>query len=107
MENEINIECLPSEFTGKGEVSGFRFNKIDESDSHYIYEVNTGTSIHYEVIKRLITEKMVSIENRVYSETDFKEYYPKSNGFGRTAWSTTSLSRAREIFNNKTSITTV
>lgn len=83
----MKIENLPTHFIGKGEVKGFIFTKIRESEKAFLYEVNTGSKIHYEVFKK--KAKTNSIR---YS-------YPTSKGFGIWAWCPSTLDRAIEIFN--------
>ena len=45
------MKQLQQNFTGKGQVKGFTFTQIKKNEHAYIYEVNTGNSIHYEVFK--------------------------------------------------------
>lgn len=82
-----DILNLPTHFIGKGEVKGFVFTKIKESKKAFMYEVNTGSRIHYEVFKK--KAKTNSIR---YS-------YPTSKGFGIWAWCPSTFDRAIEIFN--------
>ena len=97
---ERNITPLPDYFEGIGEVKGSKFYRVDSSRSFYIYEVHTlrdnlQLSIHYELILRDAVPVCIDFKNRIYSETEFKEVYPKSNGFGRYAWTFRSLALAR------------
>lgn len=95
--DSTTIEKLPIEFIGKGEVSGSKFKQVFESDNAYIYEVETksGTK-HYEVFKKQTTAICIDFENRKFSETKFKEVYPKSNKWGVSAWSCNTIDRAFE-----------
>jgi hypothetical protein len=95
----INIE---NEFIGKGEVSGFTFTKEYESDGGYVYKVNTGSGFHYEAFKKKEVAVCLDFENRVYSDTETKEVYPKSNDFGVWAWSLGSLELAVETLSKHT-----
>lgn len=84
----INIEYLPLDFIGTGEVKGFKFVKTHNNGlKGSLFEVNTGSSIHYEVVKTIYSPKCIDFENRIYSENEFKEVYPKSSRFGIDAWS--------------------
>lgn len=98
------INYLAKCFTGTGEVKDFKFIQLKESDFAYIYQVITGDEIfHYEVFKR----KKVNIctkfdpENKIYeySETEFKEIYPKSEDFGVWGWTFKNFNKALEKFN--------
>lgn len=97
----ISIEKLPVEFIGRGEVSGSKFKQVFESDNAYIYDVETKEgSKHYEVFKKQTTAICIDFNNRKFSETEFKEIYPKSNNFGVTAWTTKSIDRAFDKLEN-------
>ncbi|WP_307305036.1 hypothetical protein [Epilithonimonas hungarica] len=86
----MKIENLPNQFIGKGEAKGFFFTKIQESEKAFVFEVNTGCSIHYEVFKKK-------------AKTNSKRYcYPTSKAFGIWAWCPSTLDRAIEIFNETT-----
>jgi hypothetical protein len=89
---------LEETLEGIGETKGFVFTRVDRSNSAYLYKVDTGASVHYEVFERRNTPICIDFEQRIYSETDTKETYPKSNDFGVWAWSTNSRLRARTIF---------
>lgn len=83
----MKIENLPHQFIGKGEVKGFIFTKIQESEKAFLYEVNNGSNIKYEVFKKK-------------AKTNSKRYcYPTSKAFGVWAWCPSTLSRAIDIFN--------
>lgn len=81
--NIINkMKELQEVFTGRGQVKGFSFTQIEKSVSGYIYEVNTGTSIFYEVFKRIENTRFMCVS------------YPTNNAFGRWAWTYSSLDKA-------------
>lgn len=83
---------LKKEFTGKGEVSPFKFRQIRCTTTAYLYKVyENGTKSHYEVFKRKTTPLCIDFENHIYSDTKFKELYPRSNAFGVWAWTCKSL----------------
>ena len=90
------VEQLKKQFTGVGEVKGFEFTQINYTELGYIYEVDTGNSKHYEVFKRLKSPVCIDFDKRVYSDTDFKESYPKSNSFGDWAWCCSKLVKAQK-----------
>jgi len=88
------LHLLEKEFIGIGEVKGFKFKQIDSTTLGYIYLVDTGDSIHYEVFKRVNSPLCIDFKKRLYSETESKESYPKSNSFGITAWCCNKLIKA-------------
>ena len=78
---------LEKEFAGIGEVKGFEFTQINERTQAYWYKVtDEQQNVHYEVFKRKNTPVCIDFENRIYSDTEFKEIYPKSKDFGVWAW---------------------
>ncbi len=94
---------LEKEFLGVGEVKGFKFTQIEESEKGYIYKVETELNeIHYEVFKKVITNKY-DFENKKSLDIEM-ESYPRSARFGVNAWNVNSLERANEILTeiNKT-----
>lgn len=84
---------LEDRIEGKGEVKGFVFTKEFENENGYVYKVDTGSSVHFEAFYRKETPICIDFENRIYSETDKKEMYPKSKDFGFWAWSVRSLEK--------------
>lgn len=84
-----SIKELELEFEGKGEVKGYHFKQIKKSDKAYIYEVTNleFQTTHYEVFRRR--------ENRLYGNVT----YPKTNVFGKYAWTLLTLDKAIEFFN--------
>jgi len=81
-----NITLLNREFIGTGDVRGFKFRQIAHNDTAYLYEISVCGTTHYEVFQRIKTRVCLDFKNKVFSETDFIEKYPKSNKFGITAW---------------------
>jgi hypothetical protein len=96
MKNKINL--LDKEFTGKGEVLNMRFLQLYMSEKAYIYQV-ADKHPHYEVFERKTTPLCIDFKNKIYSETEFKEYYPNSKSFGVWAWTFNDLNKAIEKFN--------
>ena len=87
-------ELLAEHIEGKGETKGFTFTKRKETHTHYVYSVNTGESEHFEVFERKTSAKCLDFANRVYSDTETREYYPKSNSFGVWARTLTTFESA-------------
>ncbi len=98
MEKIIELE---KEIIGKGEVKGYTYYQEFKTQYAYLYAVfnESGTLTHYEVFKRKNSPVCVDFENRVYSEDEFKESYPKSNAFGVWAWTCRTRSDADERLN--------
>lgn len=95
---------LESNFDGKGEVKGFVFQQVKESDFGYIYNVKTGNRSYYEVFQKKSNPVCIDFDKRIYSETEFKEVYPNSKQFGITAWHSENLESAEirlETFNKE------
>lgn len=90
----MNIQPLEKEFEGTGDVKGFKFRQIEEREEGFIYRIDDD---HYEVFKREITAKCIDFQKKIFSETDFKVKYPKTNDFGKWAHTTKSLEKAYEI----------
>lgn len=83
----MNIQQLPRRFNGKGEVKDFSFKRVHHDNDFIAYEViGNGKERHFELFKRKLSPVCIDFENRTYSETDFKERYPKSTAFGKWAW---------------------
>ena len=76
-----------STITGKGEVKGFLFTQVYRSDRAYIYKIDSGCSIYYEVFK--VTQKTNSE----------RHCYPTSKAFGVWAWVYMSAETAIAKFN--------
>lgn len=89
-----NIEKLEKEFVGTGEVKEMLFKQVNECEFSYIYEVTNNDTIHYELIEKNTTPKCLDFEKKIFSETDFKEVYAKSNSFGVCTWTFKSLKMA-------------
>jgi hypothetical protein len=92
----MNIQQLPETFIGVGEVKGFAFERVFSNSNAYIYRVTShkGSKPYYEVFKRKDTPLCIDFKKRIYSDTEFKEIYPKSNAFGVWAWTTFSIGKA-------------
>ena len=89
---------LEKQFIGKGEVKGFNFNLLMRNEIASIYHVQNENDNHYEVFKRRFSPVCIDFEKRLYSETDFKEFYPRSKDFGINAWTFTDLEKTMKKF---------
>lgn len=95
------IELLQKQFFGTGEVSEREFEQISVSDTAYLYKVTLSDgNVYFEVFQRKNSPVCIDFETRVYSETHFKERYPKSNDFGAWAWCIKNYDRAVNKFNS-------
>lgn len=92
----MNTTELDIHFVGVGEVKGKVFTRVFENSKRYVYEVKDedAPTPHYEVFDRKTTPVCVDFANRVYSETDDKEVYPKAKDFGSWAWTFNSFESA-------------
>ena len=98
----MNIKELPEEFVGTGEVAIFTFYKVSSSDKALVFKVvatEFPENIHYETIKRKTVPICLDFDNRIYSETEFKEVYPKAKDFGIWAWSFVNFNDALDKLN--------
>lgn len=77
---------LEEEFIGKGQVKGFRFTQLEQSRNAYLYEVNTGHSIQYEVFYRKENSRFNCVS------------YPSNKAFGVWAWTYSDFEKATRIF---------
>lgn len=68
------IKELPENFIGKGQVKGFIFTQLKKSKYAYVYHVNTGNTVHYEVFYRKINTQYNCVS------------YPSNKAFGVWAW---------------------
>ena len=79
------IKDLPIYFVGKGLVRRFKFCQICVTNHGFIYEVNTGDRIYYEVFRKRLNHRFACVS------------YPRSKAFGIWASTTPDLDRAKEI----------
>ncbi len=80
------MKPLPKHFTGKGEVKGYLFTQISQTDKAFIYEVSSGNSKHFEVFKKYLNTRFACVS------------YPTSRAFGIWAYTFTSLENAQKKF---------
>ena len=81
------MKLLDLEFSGRGEVRGFEFKQVQKSNTAYVYEVNSGTTIYYEVFRRVVNTKRQ------------KEVYPLAKHFSIWAWTQMNYESAKRKFN--------
>ena len=94
------IQELEKQFTGIGEVKGFEFTRITSNERSYMYEVRNGSSTYYEVFIRKASPVCLNFAKREYSDSEFKEIYPKSNSFGVWAWWCKTYDKAIDKMNS-------
>lgn len=93
------IQELEKQFIGTGEVKEFCFTQIKQGDRAYIYKVEVSDDFsHYEVFERRSNRMCIDFENRIYSDTDKKEFYPKARDFGLWAFTYRTLPSALKRF---------
>ncbi len=81
------MKALEKQFIGRAEVKGDKFTQISSAKRGFLYEVNTGYSIYYEVFKKVVNKRFSCIS------------YPTAKDFGYWAWTFSSLEEATEKFN--------
>ena len=81
------MKPLKVQFEGKGEVKGYDFTQIRQTDKAFLYEVSSGGSKHYEVFLKRINRRFACIS------------YPTSKAFGNWAWTYMNLESAFEKLN--------
>lgn len=89
------IHKLDKRFTGIGEVKGFEFTQVFSNSKGYVYKVKNGKKEYFETFYKRKSPLCLDFDNRIYSETDFKETYPKAKSFGKWAWTYDNLSNAK------------
>ena len=94
---------LKDKFIGTGEVRGFEFSKIKENEYAFVYKVSytneDGISKYwYEVFEKRVSKEAVIEKEGVQINLQEKETYPKSNSFGKWAWTYGTLDRALAIY---------
>ena len=93
---------LKDKFIGTGEVRGFEFSKIKENEYAFVYKVSytneDGVSKYwYEVFEKRVSKEAVIEKEGVQINLEEKETYPKSNSFGKWAWTCVTLDKALDI----------
>lgn len=92
------ITELPNVFPGLGEVKGSTFTFVKGNEHALIYSVTEGDKTHFEVFERKEAPLCLDFQKREYSETEAKIRYPRSNDFGKWAWTAMTAKSATERF---------
>jgi len=92
-------KLLEKQFTGIGEVRNFNFLQVYSNDLAYIYKVGDKDA-YFEVFERKTTPVCINFKKRIYSETDFKEIYPKAKDFGIWAFTYDNYNEALKKLQN-------
>ena len=87
-----SIRELKTDFTGRGQVRGFRFTQLSKTHKAFLYLINTGDSIYYEVFRKHINLRYGCVS------------YPTDRAFGIWAWTTMKIEHALEILNDLSKI---
>ena len=83
----MTIQKLEKSFIGIGEIKGFEFNQLISTPNAYLYSVKNNGTTYYEVIVKKTSKVCLNFDTREYSDTEYKELYPKAKDFGVLAWS--------------------
>lgn len=94
------INKLPETIEGIGSTRNFTFKRVYESETAYIYKME-GLD-NFEAFLKKTAPICLDFENRVYSETEFKEIYPKDEHWGAWAWTFKTLDAAINHLNTLT-----
>ena len=95
----MKVHKLPLIINGKGKQSNRLFVQVAASEKAYIYKVTPQKGAKYfEVFKRTTTPICLDFQQRLYSDTESKEVYPKAESFGKIAWCTWTHKKAFERF---------
>lgn len=86
------MKPIEKQFHGRGEVKGYLYTQIRQTDKAFIYEVSSGDRNHYEVFFRMENNRFGCIS------------YPTARGFGIWAWTYMSMEKAERKFNELNSI---
>lgn len=90
------LKKLEEVIVGSGEVSGSIFTRVYENEKGYIYRVDGYLNSHFEVFFKKTTAICIDFNKRIFSDTEKKEIYPKSNDFGIWAWSVNNIEKGIE-----------
>ena len=85
-------------FVGNKEVNNDTFTQVFKNNEFYIYK--RGKYL-FEVFERKTVPLCVNFANRIYSETERKEVYPKTKDFGVWAWCCGTIENAMKYVNQK------
>jgi hypothetical protein len=62
------IHKLPTDFAGRGSTKGYTFRQVFDGENGYVYEVNTGDSVHFEAFRKKKVAVCIDFDSRWYSE---------------------------------------
>ena len=93
LEKTNTVTKLENRIEGRGEVDGFVFSKKFENKKGYVYRVDTEEGYHFEAFLKKQSPICIDFKKRIYSDTETKEVYPKSNNFGVWAWTVETLEK--------------
>lgn len=84
----VAIKELKTDFIGVGQVKRFKFTQISKTNLAFLYLIDTGDTIYYEVFRKVINHRFAC------------ESYPTDKSFGVWAWTTPDIVKAFEILND-------
>jgi len=90
LSSEISLDnslSILQKFVGRGEVKGFKFTQLIKTNKAFLYKVDSGNSIYFEVFKMKLNKRCENIS------------YPTSKAFGIWAWTYMTLELAIDKFN--------
>lgn len=87
------VTKLADTIEGRGETKGYTYTKVFENDKGYVYKAGEN---HFEAFYKRESKVCIDFDKKIFSETDTKEIYPKSNAFGVWAWTVRSLDNGIE-----------
>jgi len=92
------IHPFRTEFEGTGDMKTFKFSYMKENEKAFLYRVESEEGdVHYEIFEKSLVPICIDFMKRIYSETEFKYRYPKTNDFSRWAWCTYDVKKAEKI----------
>ena len=86
------IRDLKTDFTGVGQVRGYKFTQISKTSIAFLYQVDTSDRLYYEVLRKRINHRFACVS------------YPTDKAFGIWAWTTPNIERAYKILNDLSKI---
>lgn len=80
----------------KFEAGSYEYTQMESSENGYMY-MKYGATISYEVFELKTTPICLNLDEKIFSETEFKEIYPKSNMVWK--WTFIDYEKAKAKFN--------
>lgn len=84
--DETQIRELERVIYGEGEVKGFLFRQISVTNRAFLYQVDSGSGIYYEVFRKRVNHRFGCVS------------FPTSKAFGIWAWTYEDLNKAIKKF---------